>query len=230
VTATLFTRNRDTGIRAWTRKLSGGLYAVAELRQFGSGDLFWMVGNGVAWGDTCVIGTWPEFDLPRHWQEGLPQSKYPTPTGRQRPLATRLELPYPVSSNRYWRHVPNKRSGRTMHFLSEEAKAYKTAVAWIAKAAGFRQPTQKAIDIKRITLVPRTHNEDGVRIGARMDLTNCWKVAEDALQEIVYMNDRQIQHIGDIGYGEPTRDGALIIEIAEFEYAPTPLFEEMEEA
>lgn len=48
-------RNRDTGIRAWTRALRGSTFAVGELRQFQCGDFFW-------YGDRPKLGAflvWP---------------------------------------------------------------------------------------------------------------------------------------------------------------------------
>lgn len=221
-------RHKSTNVFGWTRPVNGKRFALAELIRFTpSGDLAWIDAADkpkfLAWGEQVVIGSRPEFDLPMEWQHGLPQSAL-NMKPKPRSLATKLELPYPVSANRYWRHVPNKRTGLTMHFLSGEAKAYKEAVAWIARASGFRNPTEKQIEIVSITLVPRRYNDEGVRIGGLMDLGNCWKIAEDALQGVVYVNDRQIKRFGRIEYGEPTDHGALIVEVAEFVHASPPLF------
>lgn len=222
-------RHYNTGVRGWTRPAGGGRFKLAELIQFEGGDFAWHGKGFLAWGENVVLGTRPEFSLPQEWQRDLPMSRLNIKRPA-RPIEASLELPYPVSANMYWRHVPNKRTGLTMHFLSDEAKVYKEAVAWLGKAAGFRDPSEKDIEIRSITLVPRTHNAEGKRIGARMDLGNCWKIAEDALQGVVYVNDRQIKRIGCVQYGEPTRDGALIIEVAEFQHAALPLFAEAEAA
>ena len=69
-------RNRDTGIRGWTRPARGGKFAAAELRQFvPSGDYFWLDAREkprfLAWGEQVVLGSWYEFDLPWEYQNGL---------------------------------------------------------------------------------------------------------------------------------------------------------------
>ncbi len=139
----------------------------------------------------------------------------------------KLVLPYPVSSNRYWssfayipkdqRHLPVGRiKPRANTVPTAEAKAYKEAVAWIAKAAGCRVPTEKPIEILSVTLCPRM-NKDGSASGTVLDLLNSWKVVEDALQGVVYVNDRQIKRVrGPIEYGPPTEKGALIVELDEY--------------
>lgn len=136
----------------------------------------------------------------------------------------KLVLPYPVSANRYWRSFAYldkaTRKPRSVTVPSDEARAYKEAVGWIAKAAGFREPTTKPIEIAGITLCPRT-SKDGSASATVLDLGNCWKVVEDALQGIVYVNDKQIKRIRNFEYGAPTPEGALVIEI--FEFVPKPI-------
>jgi len=99
-----------------------------------------------------------------------------------------LVLPYPVSANRYWRSVVvQRRDGpqkpRVVTFVSEEAKAYKQEVGWLAKVAGFRIPLAGAVEL-RIRLVPKNR--------VCMDLDNCLKVSIDALKGIVYADDAQV--------------------------------------
>lgn len=69
-------RNRDTGIRGWTRPASGGRFMPAELRCFACGDFFWIDARAkprfLAWGESCVLGSWYEFDLPWEYQRHLP--------------------------------------------------------------------------------------------------------------------------------------------------------------
>jgi crossover junction endodeoxyribonuclease RusA len=115
----------------------------------------------------------------------------------------------------YRSFVPKGWTRAVVH-LSDEAKAYKRAVGWIAKAAGFRQPTSGPVAL-RLTLVPRNR--------VVMDLSNCLKIAEDALQGIVYENDKQVRSIS-IAYGDPDGKGALIVDVAEFIPTAAPLFAE----
>lgn len=142
----------------------------------------------------------------------------------------KLVLPYPISSNRYWVTFPyldkSTRKPKAVTVPSGEAKAYKEHVALIALVAGFKQPTDKPIEIASITLRPRM-NKDGSANGTVLDLGNCWKVAEDALQGVVYVNDKQIKRIRSVEYGEPIENGALVIDIVEFIPTPAPLFAEV---
>lgn len=90
----------------------------------------------------------------------------------------RLVLPYPPSSNRIWRNYHG-------HMVtSEEARAYKKEVWYLARQQGatvlYGQVVIKA-DIYR----PR-------RIG---DLSNRWKILEDALIGICYADDGQVVEI-----------------------------------
>lgn len=139
----------------------------------------------------------------------------------------KLVLPYPVSANRYWVTFPyidkKTRKPKAVTVPSAEAKAYKEEVRWRAKAAGFREPTTKPIEIASIRLCPRM-NKDGSASGVRLDLGNCWKVLEDALQGVVYVDDKQIQRIRNVEYGAPTASGAIEVEIVEFVPAAEGLF------
>jgi crossover junction endodeoxyribonuclease RusA len=125
----------------------------------------------------------------------------------------KLVLPYPVSANRYWQSFVPKGWTRAVVHPSTEAKAYKKAIGWIAKQAGMRSPTDKPIALT-FTLHPRM-NKDGSASAVVLDLGNCLKVAEDALQGIVYENDKQVRSI-TMGYGPPITDGSLVVEVIEF--------------
>ena len=92
-------------------------------------------------------------------------------------------LPYPISTNRYWRTF------RGMTVVSEEAKAYKKQVAQIAQLSGcIKHNGNVSIDI---TLYPK-RNKDGSANAKVIDLDNCLKVVLDALQGVAYDNDKQV--------------------------------------
>jgi crossover junction endodeoxyribonuclease RusA len=127
-----------------------------------------------------------------------------------------LTLPYPVSSNRYWTAITIP--GRTMMAPSKEAKAYKAEVARIARAAGLAKPMVCRVEMwirlyparpqdwaRRARLDPAGWDDD-VRC---MDLGNCEKVLSDALQGIIYVDDKRIWH-QDKRRMEPDANGARV--------------------
>jgi crossover junction endodeoxyribonuclease RusA len=97
----------------------------------------------------------------------------------------KLTLPYPISSNRYWASAVPKGWTRAVTYVTKEAKAYKAQCAWIAKAAGVK-PLRGAVEV-RLRLVPANRR--------RIDLSNCWKVAEDALNGIAFSDDSLVYRL-----------------------------------
>jgi len=95
----------------------------------------------------------------------------------------KLVFPYPPSVNRMWRSYVPKGWKRAIVVLTPEAKAYKEQVGWMAKEQGVRKLLTGPVEI-RLMLVPKNR--------VCMDLSNCWKVAEDALNGIVYGDDAQV--------------------------------------
>lgn len=120
----------------------------------------------------------------------------------------RLVLPYPVSANRYWRTVVNRKTGRAMTFVSQEAESYKTEAGWIAKQAGVKAPLSCNV-VLGFKLVPKN--------GVCMDLDNALKVTIDALKGVVYVDDKQVYRI-NAERAEP--DGHARLEVSIEEYAP----------
>lgn len=117
----------------------------------------------------------------------------------------RLTLPYPISANRYWVSFYAAKLKRVCVGPTGDAKAYKAECGWLAKQAGYRQPTTRQV-IVSITLVPKN--------GIVMDLDNCLKVSIDALKGIVYVDDKQVREI-HARYGQPDGKGALIVDVTE---------------
>lgn len=109
-----------------------------------------------------------------------------------------LTLPYPISANRYWRTVVNRKNGRAMTFVSAEASAYKTEVASIARLFGVRSPIAGPVSVD-IELYPERPQDwkkraqrdplgwaDSVRC---IDLDNARKVLYDAMKGLVFDDD-----------------------------------------
>jgi crossover junction endodeoxyribonuclease RusA len=113
----------------------------------------------------------------------------------------KLVLPYPVSANRYWRSFVPRGHQRAIITLSDEAKSYKAQVGWIAKAAGLRKPFEERICME-ILLYPHRPQDWQKRMNKLgplwddtvqcIDLGNAEKVLSDALQGIIYDDDKRI--------------------------------------
>jgi len=88
-----------------------------------------------------------------------------------------LILPIPPSSNRYWRI-----DRRGFVYLSEEAKAYKRDLAFIA---GIKTPIYSEVKVSVKVYRPQ-------RSG---DLDNRLKILLDALQGVVFASDKQVSEI-----------------------------------
>lgn len=114
-----------------------------------------------------------------------------------------LTLPPPVSANRYWRSVVPKGHRRAIVTLSDEAKAYKQHVAWLAKAAGTKPihgrvaltlhlyPQRPQDAARRIRKSPFDW-DDTVRC---IDLDNALKVTLDALKGVAFSDDKFVHRI-----------------------------------
>lgn len=115
-----------------------------------------------------------------------------------------LILPYPISTNRYWRTF------RGITTKSTEARQYKSAVEAIAMAEGITRPLACAVKVD-MSYHPRRPKQytEGANVRA-MDLDNVLKVAIDSLNGIAYVDDKQITHL-TIRRGEPIPDGGLVI-------------------
>jgi Holliday junction resolvase RusA-like endonuclease len=122
-----------------------------------------------------------------------------------------ITLWYPTSANRYWKNF----RGRMV--VSAEAKAYKAHVCSLARSNGIGDPTPAPVALA-LTLHPvapkdwpKRQAKDPRGFTVRcMDLSNCVKVAEDALQGIAYLNDNQVMELS-IKRGLPVPDGALVV-------------------
>ena len=95
-----------------------------------------------------------------------------------------LILPYPPSTNRYWRHTVN-RSGQPVIYLTQDGKEYKTIVGWMALKSGYTQPYAEEVILYLDVYRPR-------QVG---DLDNRIKILMDALQGFCYENDSQVVEI-----------------------------------
>lgn len=142
-----------------------------------------------------------------------------------------LVLPYPPSSNRYWRQATIK--GRAVIFPSKEAKEYKAAVAALARAAGIRAPHAGRTALT-IRLYP-SRPQDWARRARRdpetwddtvqcIDLGNCEKVLSDALNGVAWVDDKKHRRIV-LQRMEPDANGPRVEVEIEFLASPASLFQ-----
>ena len=113
-----------------------------------------------------------------------------------------LTLPWPVSANRYWITVVNKKTFHAMTFPSNEAQAYRKEIGLLAKAAGIRAPLAGPIAVT-LTLFPalpkdwqKRAKDDPVwwDLSVRtIDLDNSQKVIWDSLKNIAFTDDKMIR-------------------------------------
>ena len=92
-----------------------------------------------------------------------------------------LTLPFPPSANRYWRLTT--RNGKPRIIKSVEAEGYATRCYWVAKSQ-IRQPLTGPVCLDMTIYFPNR----------RGDLDNRTKQLFDALEGVVFANDRQIEH------------------------------------
>ena len=117
-----------------------------------------------------------------------------------------LTLPYPPSTNRYWRTF----RGRTVP--SKEAATYKRLVQQIGPSWTGQQPELYKEDVAiTIHLLPKMTTK-GVASKVCIDLDNCLKVLLDAIQGTWIADDKQVKKIV-AEYGQPVHDGGVIITI-----------------
>ena len=133
----------------------------------------------------------------------------------------RLILPPAVSSNRYWRSFVPRGHKRAIVTLSDEAKAYKAAVAQIARKAGVVSPIKGRVAVS-YTLFPKRPQDYARRMKADplrwddtvqcLDLDNALKVMLDSLKGIVFEDDKFVHELHG-RRAEPDGEGRLEVVI-----------------
>ena len=112
-------------------------------------------------------------------------------------------LPYPISANRYFRNF----RGRMV--VSSEALEYKKQVVWTFNALGI-EPVWSDVALT-MKLHPKLTTK-GKASRTLIDLDNCIKVCLDALQGVLYVNDKQVKKL-TAEVGEPVLGGGLSVGI-----------------
>lgn len=120
-----------------------------------------------------------------------PQAKaQPEPIGS--PIGQmRIVLPYPPTTNHLY--VTVIRNGKPLRKLSEEGENYKQTAGLLAKKQGAFVLTGEVVLTFRVYR-PRKNR----------DLTNCFKVAEDSLSGICWIDDKQVVELHAYRFDDPT--------------------------
>ena len=122
-----------------------------------------------------------------------------------------LVLPYPISTNRYWRSFRGRmvRSKLALEYKEDvEARALEAGVGLFEGCVAVAMLLCPALPKDWAKRQKKdVHWVLGLR---RIDLDNAQKVALDALQGIAYENDRQITQLS-IALGPPREGGALVV-------------------
>lgn len=141
-----------------------------------------------------------------------------------------LVLPMAPSANRYWRHFTPKGHKRAITVLSDEAKAFKSEVAAIARQAGVSSVIRGRVGVA-YTLIPQRPKDwakrakkdpegwaDSIRC---IDLDNSVKVLMDALNGVVIDDDKWARKI-IIERGEPEDVAKLVVTVFKIEKQQSP--------
>lgn len=136
---------------------------------------------------------------------------------------TVLVLPYPVSANRYWRSFVPRGSSRAIVTRSPEANAFIQTVQLLAITAGVRDSLNGWLYVT-IRLYPNRPKdwekrqrldpfgwEHSVQC---LDVGNCEKVLCDALNGILWKDDKQIRRMVLERMSPDEHGGRVVVEIA----------------
>jgi len=121
-----------------------------------------------------------------------------------------IELPFPISANRYWRHT---RHGTI--YVSAEARSYRESIRALCYAAGL-EPITGPVDLRVHAYMPQKNR----------DLDNTLKVLCDGLQGALFCDDSQIYHIDITRHAATRKTACVTVEVTTYEPArrADPLF------
>lgn len=152
------------------------------------------------------MGDFFKYHLMRWKPEGDPHGS----TLRLLGLAKRaLDLPHPISANKYWRSFSHPRTGRNVVVVSREAKAFKEVVAQKFVEACGAKPQSGPLAVT-YRYHPKLYRTNGSRNGTRLDLGNVEKVLSDAFKGVAWNDDVQLHRIV-LELCERTSDGGVSV-------------------
>lgn len=114
-----------------------------------------------------------------------------------------INLPYPVSANRYWRKAGHR------VYRSPEAVAY---CKLVANAALWQGAKRLSGDVGVLIIFQPKATKSGAASKTRLDLDNALKVVLDALNGVLWDDDKQIVDLR-IRLGDPVKSGGLQVAV-----------------
>ena len=149
-----------------------------------------------------------------------------------------VTLPYPLSANRYWRSFVPRGQQRAIVTVSDEAKAYRKAVAMVLDAFGVHQPLQGRVAI-HVQLYPHRPQDWQKRVRKDplawddtvqcLDLDNANKVLLDTLKGVAIEDDKWVRRLSSERM-EPDGEGRVVVTITAIVKAGHPQAELLETA
>jgi len=139
-----------------------------------------------------------------------------------------VSLPPPVSANIYWRTRVVK--GIAMTYVSAEAKAFKSEVGWLLKAAGIKEPFQGrvAVSLKLYPHRPLDWAKRAQKLGRAwddsvrsIDLDNAIKVTLDAMKGIAFNDDVWVREI-EAKRMEPDGEARVVVTVRQIAAPNSP--------
>jgi len=118
-----------------------------------------------------------------------------------------IALPYPISTNRMWRHRG------TVTYLSAEGKQWKRDAFLSAKAQG---AVKIDGDVCVLLILHPRANKNGSASKSVLDLANAEKCTIDAMQGVLFEDDKQIKMMM-MRYGEQKEGGGVTLYAARLE-------------
>ena len=112
-----------------------------------------------------------------------------------------ITLPYPISTNRMWRNRG------TVTYLSAEGKAWKRDAFLSAKSQG---AVKIEGDVCVLLILHPRANKNGSASKSVLDLANAEKCTIDAMQGVLFEDDKQIKMMM-MRYGEPKESGGVTL-------------------
>lgn len=136
-----------------------------------------------------------------------------------------LTLPYPISANRYWRTYLPRGCASPVTTVSSEARAYQADVRKRATAAGITSPVSGRVAVSYVLYPKRPQDwrsrfkknpcnwDDNVQC---IDLDNAQKVLFDAMEGVVFEDDKWIRRI-EAERAQPDGEARVVIKIVQLD-------------